>query len=84
MEQCEGICVVYALVESGVRPTSTAQVRAMDGRDCEFSRIRPPFLGHYGELHQADVSLILNENDGSQFDLVQRCDAVRHIRNSVR
>ena len=45
---------------------------------------RPPFLGHYGDLHYADVSLLLNKNVGSQFGLVQRCDGARHIQNSVR
>jgi len=36
MELCEGSCVVYAPVGSGVRPTSAAQVRTMDVCDCDL------------------------------------------------
>ena len=43
-----------------------------------------PRLTHYGELHHADLSLLLNKKDGSQFGIVTRSDGARHLRNSVR
>jgi hypothetical protein len=35
---------------------------------------RPPFLGRYGELHQVDVSMLINKKGYSQFDLAQGGD----------
>jgi len=58
MAQCEGSCVGEATVEIGVRPTSAAQGRTMDVCDCDLPRNSPPFLGHYGELLHAEVSLL--------------------------
>jgi hypothetical protein len=40
---------------------------------------RPQFLGEYGELHHADVSMLLNKNAGTQFGPVQRTDGVGHL-----
>jgi hypothetical protein len=49
--------------------------------DCDLPLNRPPFLGHYNELHQKDVSLLLNKNAASQFGLVQLSDGARQLRN---
>jgi hypothetical protein len=58
---CEGIFVADTPVECGVRPTSAAQVGPSAGVGCDLPRNIPPFLGHYGELHHADVSFLLNK-----------------------
>ena len=81
MQQCEGSFVADAPAECAVRPTSAVQVGPSAGVRCDLSRNRPPFIGHYGELHHAHVSLLLNKNAALQFGLVQRGDVTRHIRN---
>jgi hypothetical protein len=65
MEQCEGSFVVDAPAECGVWPTSAAQV-GPSPRVCGELKLKiPPFLGHYSQLHRADISLLLNKNSGS-------------------
>jgi hypothetical protein len=64
MEQSEGSFVADSPAECGVRPTSTAQVGPNAGMLSDLRRNRPPFLGHYGELHHADVSLLLYKTVG--------------------
>jgi len=76
--------VSVAPVERCVRSKSTAHFRPSARVRCDLPRNRPKFLGHYGELHHADLSLLLNKKDGSQFGLVTRSDGARHLRNSVR
>jgi len=71
-------CGTWCLANMGFTITE------MDGCDYDLPLNRPPFLGHYGELHRAYTSLPLNKNAVSQFYLVQRSDGARHIRNSVR
>ena len=84
MQHCEGSFVVDAPAECAVRPTSAVQVELSAVVLCDLPRNRPPFLGHYGELHYAHVSLFLNKNFDSLFEIVQRGDVTRHLRNSVR
>jgi hypothetical protein len=50
-----------APVECGVWPTLAAQVGPSVGVLCDLPRNRQAFLGHYGELHHADISLLLNK-----------------------
>ena len=73
-----------ALVECGFRLTPCAKFGPPEGVRFHLPRNRPPFLEHYSELHHPDVSLLINKNDVSQFDLMQCRDGARHIRNSVR
>jgi hypothetical protein len=84
MQQCEGSFVADAPAKCAVRSTSAAQIGPSGGVRCDLPRNRPPFLGHYGELHHAQVSLLLNKNAASQFGLVQRNDGARHRLYSVR
>jgi len=55
-----------------------------DRSHLQVPRNRPTYFGHYGELHQAHVLLLINKKDGSLFGLVTRSDGARHLRNSVR
>jgi hypothetical protein len=71
-------------VECGGQPTSAAQVVPSAGVRCDLLCDRAPFLGNYGKLQHADVSLLVHKNDGSQFGLVQRSDGALYLRNSVR
>ena len=67
------------------RPTWAVQVGPRrTGLQWQKKLNRPPFLGHYGELHHADVSLLLNKNAGLHFRLVQRRECTRHVRNTFR
>jgi len=84
MEQCEGSFVADAPAECAVRPTSAAQVGPSAEVRCDLPRNRTRFLGYYGELHHAKMSLLLNEKAASQFGLVQRGDGARHILYPVR
>jgi hypothetical protein len=84
MQLCGGSFVAQTAVECGVRPTSTAQVGPGEQVLYALPRYRPLFLGHYGEMHQAEVSMLLNKNAVSQFGVVQRGDAERHYLNSIR
>ena len=84
MEPCEGSFVADATTECGVQPISPSKFGPSARMRFDLQLNRPPFLGHYKELHHADVSLIINNNADSQLGLVQRSDGARHIRNSVR
>ena len=84
MEQCVGSSVADAPSERSVRPTSTAHVRPSARVRYDLPRNTPTFLGVYDELHHAQVLLLLNKKDGSQFGLVQRSDGAKHVRSSVR
>jgi hypothetical protein len=55
MQQCEGSFVADAPAECAVRPTSAVHVGPSAGVRCDLPRNRPPFLGHYGELHHTEV-----------------------------
>jgi hypothetical protein len=84
MERFEGSFVADAPPECGVRPISAAQVGPSEAVSIDLSRNRPTFLQYDDELHHAQVSLLLNKKDGSQFGLVRRGDGARHFLNSVR
>ena len=73
-----------APAECAVRPTPAVQVGPSAGVRCDLPRNRPPFPGHYGELHQAHVLFLINKNYNPQLGLVQRGDGAECIRNSVR
>ena len=55
MEHCEGGFVVYATEERGVRAKWAAEIESRARVRSEFPRNRQTFLGHYGELHHAEV-----------------------------
>ena len=85
IEPCDESFVADAPVKCGVWPTSAAQFGPSPKGVLWFQKLnRPQFLGYYGELHHADVSLPLNKNWGAQFFPVYRSDAERLLRNSVR
>jgi len=84
MELCEGNCVVYAPVGSGVRPTTAAQVRAIDVCDCDLPQKKTAISLPLRRTALRRRLIAPKRNDGSQFGLVQRCDGARHIQNSVR
>jgi len=54
MEQREGSFVVYASVDSGVRPTSAKHVESSSRVRNKLKLKRQSFLAHYGELQHAD------------------------------
>jgi len=56
----------------------------VQGVRCDLPRNTPPFRRYYGELHHADISLLLNKNGGSQFSHVQHSGGAWHLLNSVR
>ena len=84
MQQCEGSFVADAPAECALRTVSAVQVGPSAGVRCDLPCNRPPFIGHYGELQHAHISLLLNKNALSQFRFVQPSDGARHILNSVR
>jgi len=53
--------VADAPVECAVWPTSAVQFEPSAEVRCDLPRLRSAFLGHYGELHHADVSLPVND-----------------------
>ena len=59
--------VADAPVECVVLRTSAANVQPSARVRCHLPRNTSPFLGHYGELHHADVTLLLNKKAGSMF-----------------
>ena len=61
MQQCEGSFVADAPAECAVRPTSSAQVGPSAVVRCDLPRCKPQFLGHYSELHHANVSLLIKK-----------------------
>jgi len=84
IEQSEWNCVVYSTVERGVRPTLTAQGRAMDGCDCDLPQKMAAISWPLRRSAIRRRIIAPKKNDGSQFGLVQRCDGARHIHNSFR
>jgi hypothetical protein len=84
MERCEGSFVTVAPAECGVWSTSAAQVAPSEGVRIDLPRIRPPFLGYDDELNHTHESILLNENAGSQFGLVQPSVGARHFLTRSR
>jgi len=76
--------VADAPVECVVLRTSAANVQPSARVRCHLPRNTSPFLGHYGELHHADVSLLLNKTAGPKFGPVQNCNGARHLLLWVR
>ena len=58
---CEGSFVDETPADCVVWPTKVAQVASSAAVRSELKLKTQPILGHYGELHHADVSLLLKK-----------------------